>query len=73
MSHSTQPQQPLDYARVKAALEAELRRVNALLELREVIRDMKAWLKGDDDDDTTPPIDNQADNQEAHDDAATTD
>jgi hypothetical protein len=45
-----QPQQPLDYEQVKQALEAELRRVEALQELHTLIKDMQAWLNGDETD-----------------------
>lgn len=50
MATETNDREPLDYEQVKAALEAELRRVTALQELHTVIKDMQAWLNGDDRD-----------------------
>lgn len=59
----TQPQQPPGYDQVKAWLEAELRHINALIELQQIVKAMRAWLNGDDE-----PTD-----EEGTDDAATND
>jgi hypothetical protein len=51
----TQPLTLEDYERIQQALEAELRRIEALEKAQTLIKAMQAWLNGDDD--TTPPDD----------------
>lgn len=41
---------PLTYEQARALLEAELRRAQALVDLRGVVQQMRAWLDGADGD-----------------------
>lgn len=48
---TTEPRPPLDYEQAKQIIEAEIRRLEAFQTLRDVLRDIQAWLNGDDTSD----------------------
>ncbi len=45
---TTEPRPPLDYEQAKQILEAEIQRLQAFQEIQSALRDMQAWLNGDD-------------------------